>query len=221
MTRSASELLSAARQELAPAEDANRLIPLITEGRAARSLFGVIAAEETRIVRSDWRSLLTLAARSEEPNARVLFAGLAEGESMALSKLEKLAEATGMDQAAMCGYRPEAGCQAYPAYLAWLALNGEPTDVTVALIANFAAWGEYCATIAAAMREHYGFDDEACGFFDFFATPTPEVDEQAVRAVQAGIDAGRQGDEAMLYGRLFQEYELMFWNTLADNAGTN
>lgn len=144
MIRSAGELLSAAKQELAPAADANRLIPLITEGRAARSVFGVIATEETRIVRSGWRSCLTLAARSEEPNAPALFAGLAEGENVALDKVAKLAEATGM-----------------------------------------------------------GFDDEACGFFDFFATPTPEVDEQVMRAAQAGIDAGRQGDEAMLYGRLF------------------
>jgi hypothetical protein len=64
------------------------------------------------------------------------------------------------------------------------------------------------------MREHYGFDDEACGFFDFFATPTPEIEEQAV----AAIDAGHRTDEAFTYGRLFQSYELMFWNTIADTA---
>jgi hypothetical protein len=88
--------------------------------------------------------------------------------------------------------------------------------VIVALIANFAAWGGHCATVAAAMREHYGFDDEACAFFDFFAAPAPELEEQAVAALQAGIDAGRLGDEARTYGRLFQSYELMFWNTIAD-----
>jgi hypothetical protein len=111
-----------------------------------------------------------------------------------------------------------AGCQAYPAYFTWLALHGEPADVIVAIVANFAAWGDYCARIAAAMRSRYGLDDRACGFFDFFATPVPEVVEKAIAAVQAGMDAGRSDErKARRYGRLFQTYELMFWNTIANS----
>ncbi|MFF7994362.1 hypothetical protein ACFZDG_31860 [Kitasatospora xanthocidica] len=37
---------------------------------------------------------------------------------------------------------PLPGCQAYPAYLAWLALNGRPSAAAAALVANFAAWGK-------------------------------------------------------------------------------
>lgn len=219
MTDPARDLLAEARAALAPAQKDNRLVPLIASGAAPRSVFATIAAEERRIVPSDWRSFLILASRCSEPNARELFTGLAAGESLALSKLAGLADATGQDTAALRAYQPEAGCQAYPAYLAWLALFGEPADVVVALIANFAAWGDYCATIATAMREHYGFDDDACAFFDFFATPAPELEEQAVAALTAGMAAGRQDrDEAMTYGRLFQSYELMFWNTIADGA---
>lgn len=218
MSEPARELLAAARTALAPAERDNRLVPLIAAGKAPRSVFATIAAEESRIVPSDWRSFLTIAARCTEQNSRELFGGLAAGEGMALGKLTTLATACGLDDAVLRAYQPQAGCQAYPSYLAWLAMFGEPADVIVALIANFAAWGDYCATIARAMREHYGFDDEACGFFDFFATPVPEVEEQAVAALQAGIDAGRQTDEAFTYGRLFQSYELMFWNTIADTA---
>lgn len=217
MTAQARELLGSAAKALAPAENDNRLVPLIASGKAPRSVFATIAAEESRIVPSDQRSFLTIAARCAEPNARELFGGLAAGESLALGKLAALAKATGQDDAALRAYQPKAGCQAYPAYLAWLCMFGEPADVVVALIANFAAWGSYCATIATAMREHYGFDDDACGFFDFFATPVPEIEEQAVTALQAGIDAGRQTDEAFTYGRLFQSYELMFWNTIADS----
>lgn len=219
MAESARGLLETIRDELAPAESENRLVPLIAQGRAAPTVFATIAAEERHIVTSDWRSFLTLAARSSEPTAREFFAGLAQGESLALAKLTALADATGMTESTLADYEPLAGCQAYPAYFAWLALNGEPADVIVAIVANFAAWGDYCATIASAMREHYGFADEACGFFDFFATPIPEVVEQAVAAVQAGIDAGRSSArEARRYGRLFQSYELMFWNTLADQG---
>lgn len=214
---SARELLESVRAELAPAESENRLVPLIERGDAPPAVFGTLAAEESHIVRSDWRSLHLLASRSTEQTAREFFAGLAQGEGLALEKLPALAAAGGMDGDALRAYEPMAGCQAYPAYFAWLALNGEPAAVIVGVVANFAAWGDYCARIATAMRDKYGLDDEACGFFDFFATPVPETVDQAVAAVQAGIDAGRCDErEARRYGRLFQTYELMFWNTIAD-----
>lgn len=217
MAESARRLLESVREELAPAESENRLVPLIERGDAAPAVFGTIAAEETHIVRSDWRSLHLLASRSTEQTAREFFAGLAQGEGLALAKLPALAAAGGLDEAALRDYEPLAGCQAYPSYFSWLALNGEPADVIVGVVANFAAWGDYCGRIAAAMRSKYGFEDEACAFFDFFATPVPEAVEQAIAAVQAGIDLGRSNErEARRYGRLFQTYELMFWNTIAD-----
>ncbi|WP_158888245.1 transcriptional regulator [Amycolatopsis anabasis] len=220
MTESARELLAAVQRELAPHDDENRLVHLIAGGTAPRSVFRLIAAEEHHIVASDWRSFLHLAARSTERNAREFFAGLAQGEGVALEKLAALNAATGLDDEALREYEPLAGCQAYPAYLAWLALNGDPADVVVAITANFAAWGSYCATIAEAMREHYGFDDDACGFFDLFASPPePGADALPVAAVRAGIEAGRGSREARRYARLFQSYELQFWNTLADQPG--
>lgn len=213
----ARALLDAVQAELAPRDAENRLAPLIASGAAPRSVFAAIAAEELHIVPSDWRSLHTLAARSDALAARSYFGGLASGEELALAKLAPLAAATGLDDDAVRAYEPRPGCQAYPAYFAWLALNGRPAEVAVALTANFGAWGTYCAAIARGMREHYGFSDEACGFFDFFATPLP--DDQAVAVVQDGLDTGTlDQDAARRYARLFQSYELMFWNTLADPA---
>jgi hypothetical protein len=216
MTDSARELPIEVQGELASQEEQNRLVALIADGKAPRSVFRYIAAEEHRIVPSDWRSFLQLAARSEEHGARDFFAGLAQGAATALGKLAALNDAVGLDDKALRGYQPLAGYQAYPLFMAWMAVNGEPADVVVALNANFAAFGGYCATIARAMREHYGFNDDACGFFDFFATPPPGADEQAVALVQAGIDSGRASGEARTYARLFQSYELVFWNTIAD-----
>jgi hypothetical protein len=214
MTRSASDLLDTIRRELAPDEEANRFVPLVEQGKAPLSAIGALAAEELRIVPSDWRSFLTLAARSPEPAARGFFTGLAQGESLALPMLPPLATIAGINPE---DYQPRPGCQAYSSFVAWLALNAEPAAAVLAILANFAAWGGYCATIAAALREHYGVADEACAFFDFFATPVPELEEQALAAVQAGIDSGVSLDDARDHGRLLQGYELMFWNTLAES----
>lgn len=207
------ELLTSVQAELAPRDDENRLVPQVVAGTAPREVFRVAAAEELRIVPSDWRSLHLLASRAGEPAVRSYFGSLATGEELALAQLRPLAEATGLDPDA--DYEQLPGCQAYPSYFAWLALNAEPADVVVALTANFAAWGTYCSAIATAMRTRYDFADAACGFFDFFAAPQPP--DQAAAAAQAGLDAGTlDPGRARRYARMIQSYELMFWNTLAE-----
>lgn len=214
MARSAKELLAWIQSELAPHDGDNRLVPLVTTGRAPRAVFAALAAEEKRITLSDWRSFHALAARADEPNARTFLGGLAPGEQQANALLDALIAAAGPDHGRV---RPRPGCQVYPAYVAWLALNAESSEAVAGIYSNFAAFGRYCAAVAAGMRQHYGFDDKACAFFDYFATDVPGIEQQALAAIQAGIDAHRLNDrEALRYAQLFQSYELLFWNTLAD-----
>ncbi|MFE9423263.1 transcriptional regulator [Kitasatospora sp. NPDC006697] len=215
MSPTPREALLTLRQELAPAESENRLVPRLEQGLAPVSLLAELAAQQYRILRSDRRSLLVLAARCADRPAGGYFAKLAAGESLALAELPALGAACGLDEAGLAGREPLPGCQAYPAQLAWLALNGDPVATVLALTANFAAWGRYCAITATALRRHYGFSDQACAFFDFFATPMPELEEEAVAVVAAaGLDEAVLA-EGRRYGRLLQAYELMFWNTLA------
>lgn len=207
---SARDLLTTIRAELPPGE--NRLVGRIEQGEAPLSVIGALAAEEQRIVTSDWRSFLALASRAPDPATRTFFTALAQGETLALPMLLPLAAACGTD---VGEYQPKPGCQAYPSFLAWLALNADPSAAALAILANFEAWGGYCSRIGQALRERYGLGDEACAFFDFFASPVPELEEQAMAAVQAGLDASRPLDEAREHSRLLHSYELMFWNTLA------
>ncbi|UNO39333.1 transcriptional regulator [Streptomyces sp. MST-110588] len=213
----AAGLLTAVIQELSPDADANRLLPRIAAGEAPREVFAAFVLEQRHILASDRRSFRHLARRSHlEPPVASFFHTLAEGEALALGKLEGLAAACALSRADLAAHEPRAGCQAYPSYVAWLALGAEPVDVVIALTANFAAWGSYCATVARAMRERYAFPDDACGFFDFFAEPDPALAERARAAVEHGLAAGRVTPAcARRYGRLLQSYEIMFWSALS------
>ncbi|MCR3750918.1 transcriptional regulator [Lentzea californiensis] len=211
----AKELVTRIRTELHPGDHDNLVVKLIETGQAPRAVIQTFAAEENHIVSSDWRTFLALASKAEEPNARAFFTLLAGGEELVLPMLPALAEASGMSAKDFQNYEPFPGCQAYPAYQAWMALNGDPADVILAILANFTAWGGYCARMAKGLREHYGFGDEACAFVDFFATPAPQLEERAIAAIQASLDAGWQPKHAWRYGRLLQAYELQFWSTLA------
>ncbi len=219
MTRTARDLLQTTTARLAPDPRSNPLVPRIAQGTASRTTLAALALEQAWVIPADRRAFLHLAERSlaTAPEAAAFFRSLAEGEALAEELLPSLAQACDVDEATSASYEPLAGCQAYPAYVAWLCLNGSPADVVLALSANFSAWGGYCDKIAKALRTHYGFMDEACAFFDFFADPAPELDERAAAAVQAGLDTGQLNESlAHGYGRLLQRYEAMFWSTLGD-----
>ncbi len=220
MTRmAAQELVEELRRELARGEAENRLVPLIAAGKVPRSRLAAFVCEELAIVPSDRRSFAFLAARFPEPPAGDFFLGLAGGEGLALGHLHAFTEALGLDARAVTAHDPAPGCQAYAAYVAWLALNGSRSDVALAFLANLEAWGSFCARTAAGLREHYGLDDRAVAFFDFFATPPPGFEDQACAVVQAGLDAGDDPQRARRAARLLQAYELLFWNTLAEGLG--
>ncbi|MER7181954.1 transcriptional regulator [Streptomyces hyaluromycini] len=216
MPGTAAEMLKTTRSELAPNPNANPLVPLVASGRASLETLAALALEQHQVIPADRRAFLHLAQRaSEEPAAAGFFTMLAEGEELAAERLGAFTEACEVDEERMQAYEPLPGCQAYPAYISWLALNATPTDAVLAITANFATWGTYCATIAQGLRTHYGFTDEACAFFDFFAEPAPALEEQATAAVQAGLDTGRLNTGlAYSYGRLLQAYEAMFWSSL-------
>ncbi|MEU9630367.1 transcriptional regulator [Streptomyces luteogriseus] len=217
MTHPARDLLETTTAALAPDPHANPLVPRIADGTAPLTTLAALALEQTWVIPADRRAFEFLSARGDAtgPQAAAFFTALAEGEALAGERLTAFTRACGVDEPGEASYEPLPGCQAYPAYVAWLALNASPADVVLALTANFSAWGGYCATIAAALRERYGFTDEACSFFDFFAQPAPEPARLAVAAVQEALDAGRLDPQrAHTYGRLLQHYEAMFWNAL-------
>ncbi|MBV6699136.1 hypothetical protein KV557_18765 [Kitasatospora aureofaciens] len=160
------------RAELAPGDTAPALVTALADGSAPLAALAELAAQQYRIITSDRRSLLLLATRCADRPAGAWFATLADGESAALRTLPALAAACGLDpnsldpnnsaptnsapnNSAPDGRNPTStaprspaarpplpGCQAYPAYLAWLTLNARPASAAVALVANFAAWGK-------------------------------------------------------------------------------
>jgi hypothetical protein len=191
-------------------------VAAVEAGAVPLARFGAFAAEQRLVIASDRRSFAQLAARFPEEPAGAFFLDMAAGEGVALGHLPALAAAAGGVEEP---YEPRAGCQAYPAYVAWLALNGQRADVALAFLANLGAWGGACERIGAALRARYGFADDALAFFDFFATTPPGFEERCLAVVGAGLAAGEDPVLALRAARLLQAYELLWWDSLADDDG--
>jgi TENA/THI-4/PQQC family len=204
----AAKLLAAVRAELAPVERRlaeHRYLAELEAGRVPLESLRAFAGEQRAIIASDRRSFEHLAHRFPQPPAGDFFREIAAGEAEALRLLEPFAAAVGLG----ADYEPLAGCQAYPAYVAWLALNGSPADVALAFLANLESWGRSCARMRDALRPRYGAN--AVAFFDFFAAPPAGFEERALALIAPGDLAS-----ARRASRLLQAYELLYWDTLAD-----
>jgi hypothetical protein len=203
-----AQLLAAVRAELAPVERRladHHYLAELEAGRVPLESLRAFAGEQRAIITSDRRSFEHLAERFPQPPAGDFFRDLAAGEVDALRLLEPFAAAVGLGD----DYEPLAGCQAYPAYVAWLALNGSPADVALAFLANLESWGRSCVRMREALRPLYGAG--AVAFFDFFAEPPAGFEERALGLVASGEPAS-----ARRAARLLQAYELLYWETLAD-----
>lgn len=215
----AADLLERVRADLAPVEGAirsHRFVGSLAAGTVPAKSLRAIAGEQRRIIASDRRSFAQLAARFPSQPAGGWFLSMAQGEGEALALLDRYAAWLSIDEDWFESYEPDPRAQAYPAFVAWLALNGSVGAVTLAFLANLAAWGENCGRVAAALREAYEAGDDAVAFFEYFAAPPPGFRENTVAVVQAGLDAGEDPGEMRRAARLLQAYELLFWDALAD-----
>jgi hypothetical protein len=204
----AAELLALVRAELAPVELGladHRYLAELEAGRVPPESLRTFAGEQRAIIASDCNSFEHLAHRFPELPAGEFFREMAAGEAEALRLLEPFAAAVELGRE----YEPLAGCQAYPAYVAWLALNGSPADVVLAFLANLETWGRSCARMRDALRPAYG--DDAVAFFEFFAQTPQGFEERALALVATG-----EPSSARRAARLLQTYELLYWDTLAD-----
>jgi thiaminase len=146
----AGELVAQTQRELAEIAEAiraHRFLERLRTRDVPEERLRALAGEQHAIVSSDRRSFAQLAARFPFGPAGALFLGMAEGEGVALDKLRGLGDWLGMTDDKLRAHEPHPGAHAYPAFVAWLALNGSRADVVLAFLANLAVWGENCGKV--------------------------------------------------------------------------
>jgi thiaminase len=218
-TGTAGELVAETQRELLQTSEAIRSHRFLERLRARdvpAERLRALAGEQHAIVSSDRRSFAQLAARFPSGLAGEFFLGMAYGEGVALDKLRGLTDWLGLTDDDLLAHEPHPGARGYPAFVAWLALNGSRADVALAFLANLSAWGENCRNVAAALRVSYGAGDSTVAFFDFFASPPEDFEARALAVLDEGLAAGDSPVLARRATRLLQAYELSFWDALAE-----
>lgn len=218
----ARQLIVETRAQLKAVEDrlfAHPYLAALEEGGLPKDKLRLFAGEQYYIINSDLRSIALLVNRHAGLPSRDYFLGALQGETAARGALLAFAGALGLSEDDLRAYEPLPGCQAYPAYVAWLALYGSDADFAAAFLVNLPAWGSNCARMSAALKAGYGLSAEDVAFFDLFAAPAPQFEADSLRVIQDGLDRGVDPRAVARAARLVQAYELMYWDTLHQASG--
>lgn len=218
----AKSLIEEIRRDLAPVEREIREHPYLVEletGHVPRERLRLFAGEQYHIIRSDLRSVALLVNRFGATESGPFFQAALGGEAQALEGLRAFAMALGMNEETLLAYEPAPGAQAYPAFMAWLALYGSDAQVAAGFLVNFAAWGANCGRMSHALRMRYGLSPADTAFFDLFASPPPEFETGALAVVEGGLARGADPHLIKRAARLLQAYEKLYWDTLHGLTG--
>ncbi len=213
----ARQLIAETRAQLKPVEDKLLAHPYLAAAEAGRipgDKLRLFAGEQYYIINSDLRSIALVVNRHAHLPSRNYLLGALQGEAGAREALLAFAQALEMSEDDLRAYDPLPGCQAYPAYVAWLALYGSDADFAAAFLVNLVAWGSACGRMSAALKAKYGLVPADVAFFDLFAQPAPEFEADSLRVIQDGLDRGVDARAVARAARLIQAYELMYWDSL-------
>lgn len=221
-TRLARRIVRELRDELAPVEDQIRNVPFLTAleaGEVSNAQLEAFACEEFNIVNRDLSSNALLVSRFGASPSSTFFKGILDGEIIALQFIIDFSAALGLSKWNLDQCEPRAGAQAFPAYVASLAAFSNQADVAAAFLLNFPIFGENTGRMAEALQKPpYNFSAEDVAFFTFFATPVPTFDEEAIAVIAEGLRNGAKPRLIKRSARLLQAYELLFWETVGEQA---
>jgi len=208
------------RSDLRPLEHrilGHRYLKALDGGHLQRDQLEVFVGQQHHIISSDLRSIALMISRHGVRPSRHFLMNVLQGESAAMDALQVFANALGLDVNNLENIEPLPSAHAYCGFVAWLALNGSDAELAGAFLINLPAWGANCGRMRKALHEKYRVGPSGLAFFDLFAN-MPSFEQEALRVIQYALDGSVPARLIHRAARMVQNYELMFWDALADVA---
>lgn len=158
------------------------------------------------IIPHDLKALSHVLSKARVLDEIEFFKILVDGDYEALKALNMLADELGvkLDYAKL-----SVKAVSYTHYLSWLALNGSPGDVAVALTVNLPVWGENVKKLGEHARS---LNIKSIKLFDLFSGPFDPLEERAEKIAERYLDWERY----RFIAKAIQQYELEFWDSLLE-----
>lgn len=219
--QSALELIQQTRQQVEP------LLQQITEHRfldalAAKqvSLFALktLAAQQYHIVTSGIRNIALLVSRFGHLPSRTILNDFLQAEFVVRERIPAFAEAVGLKPEQLPHTSKLAKAMMFSYFISSVCLYGSDADLILAFRFDSEVWIQNSLRVYRALRSKYGFTAEQAEFFKIYENYR-EADERVSPYIQDALDRGESAEQMRETARLLLEYELSFWDAMAEVAG--
>ena len=217
---SSQEVVDKIRGELRYLDDqirGHRYLQLLNKRMVDLPTLRAFPGHQYHIINSDLRSIAMMVHRFSEPLVQSYFKQVFDGEGKALKNLRPLAQKLGMSETELEHYPITHEGFAYAAYMSWLSMYGTPAEIVAGFLVNFSAWGFNCGQMSQSLKKHYGFAEADTVFLDAFAN-LPSFTNVALQIIQDGLNEGVEPWRIQRAAYLFQRYEIMFWDSMANSV---
>lgn len=219
----ATEVIEEIRNDISSVDEEIRNHPfpaIFEEQRADEKDLVPFVSTQYYIAQSDLRSFAKMTQRfGEDPDTRDFFNGIYQGEDVAVKGLFHLADKLGLSEDRLNDYDLSARGFAYATFVAWSAEYASAGEVATAILVNFEAWGHNCGRIRDSLEDYYGYTEDDTVYLATFADFDPMVD-QTKEILQQDLDNGLNPRKVLRTARMYQSYEKMFWDEMADLCPT-
>ncbi len=205
-------------QAIDHAISANPYTQAILNGEASIDAMKPFIGHQYHILNADPDATALILERLDPGLSGNFMSGFVQGGFARRAKIPNMANQVGWSEADLRAYEPSAEGFAYGAYLSLLLRTGTAAEVLCGLLVNLPIWNANCSDIGRGLRDNYGWPVEATAFVDCYAA-MGTFHQEALPVVQAGLDEGGDPNNIVRVARLIQDYEKMFWDAIAAEAG--
>jgi thiaminase len=178
----------------------------------------LLATQQHWIVTNGIRNIALLVSRfGQEPSRKVLNDFL-QAEFAVHEAVQRFAQAVGLSEPDLQQARIVPGALMFSYYETFLCLYGSDADLITAFFFDAQVWIRNARRVSQALQTQYHLRQADVTFFEMYANYQPS-EEAVLPPLAAALERGVPAHQIREATRLLLEYELSFWDAMAEAAG--
>jgi len=219
--QAALELIEQTRLQLTPIMDQithHRFLDALDAKQIPLTTLQTFAAQQYHIVTSGLRNIAIIVSRYGHLPSRTILNEFLQAEFVVRERIAAFAEAVELSRDQLPQTPKLAKATAFSHFIAYVCLYGCDADLILAFRFDAEVWIQNSLRVYRALRSKYKLTSDQAHFFKIYQN-YEETDARVSPYIQAALERGESAAQMQETARLLLEYELSFWDAMAETAG--
>lgn len=190
----------------------------LEQHQAPEDSLKLLATQQYLIVTNGIRNIALMVSRFGHLPSKKILNDFLQAEFAVQEAVQRFAKAVGLAEQDLPQAKILPGALMFSYYETFLCVYGSDADLITAFFFDAQVWIRNARRVSTALQTHYHLSQEAVTFFEMYANY--QASEEAVLPpLEAALARGVPAQQVREATRLLLEYELSFWDAMAEAAG--